>query len=56
MADVVKTTVHPGDISRISAFNSVYEKFFPAPIPVRTTVGSQMGSGIMIEIDLIAVI
>jgi 2-iminobutanoate/2-iminopropanoate deaminase len=56
MADVVKTTVHLDDISRISAFNSVYEKFFHGPKPVRTTVGSQMGSGIMIEIDFIAVI
>ena len=56
MADVVKTTVHLDDISRISAFNSVCEKFFPDPGPVRRTVGSQMGSGIMIEIDLIAMI
>jgi 2-iminobutanoate/2-iminopropanoate deaminase len=55
MADVVKTTVHLDDVKRFPGFNPVYERFFPDPKPVRTTVGSQMGPGIMVEIDVIAV-
>lgn len=56
MADVVKTTVHLDDISRIAGLNPIYERYFPDPKPVRTTVGSQLGPGLMVEIDVIAVV
>lgn len=56
MDDVVKTTVHLDDINRIGGFNTVYERFFSEPRPVRTTVGSQMGKGFMVEIDVIAAV
>jgi 2-iminobutanoate/2-iminopropanoate deaminase len=50
---VVKATVHLADLADFAAFNRVYERRFPDPKPVRTTVGSQL-LGIMVEIDLIA--
>lgn len=53
MGDVVKSTVHLSDLALFSQFNSVYERYFPDPKPVRTTVGSQL-RGFMVEIDVIA--
>ena len=53
MADVVKVTVHLADLTDFAAFNEVYREYFPAPYPVRTTVGSQL-PGILVEIDAIA--
>ena len=54
LKDVVKVTVHLSDIGHISTFNTEYEKHVHDPRPVRTTVGSSMGPGIMVEIDVIA--
>jgi 2-iminobutanoate/2-iminopropanoate deaminase len=54
MADVVKTTVHMRDMAFFPDFNRTYMAHFPDPRPVRTTVGSQLGEGVMIEIDVIA--
>ena len=54
MANVVKTTVHLSDLSLFARFNAVYERYFPDPKPVRTTVGSQLGGGVLVEIDVIA--
>lgn len=51
----VKTTVHLADLADFPTFNQVYEQFFTAPFPVRTTVGSQL-SGILVEIDVVAAI
>jgi 2-iminobutanoate/2-iminopropanoate deaminase len=53
--DVVKTTAHIDDISKAKAFNEVYKKFFKEPLPVRTTVGSQLIPGVQVEVDVIAV-
>ncbi|HEY8368989.1 MAG TPA: Rid family detoxifying hydrolase [Thermodesulfobacteriota bacterium] len=53
MADVVKTTCHLADLSHFSRFNAVYERYFPEPRPVRTTVGSQL-LGILVEVDVVA--
>jgi 2-iminobutanoate/2-iminopropanoate deaminase len=50
---VVKATVHLANLADFPAFNRVYERRFPDPKPVRTTVGSQL-LGILVEIDLIA--
>jgi 2-iminobutanoate/2-iminopropanoate deaminase len=49
----IKATVHLADLADFQAFNAVYERRFPDPKPVRTTVGSRL-LGIMVEIDLIA--
>jgi reactive intermediate/imine deaminase len=53
MADVIKVTVHLAELADFDAFNGVYREYFPAPYPVRTTVGSQL-PGILVEIDAIA--
>jgi 2-iminobutanoate/2-iminopropanoate deaminase len=53
LTDVVKVQVHLRDLNDFDRFNQVYVRFFPAPAPARTTVGSDLGE-IMIEIDAIA--
>lgn len=51
----VKATVHLADVGRdFTAFNSVYSRMMPDPKPVRTTVGSTLGQGVLVEIDLVA--
>jgi len=53
-ADVVKVTAHLQYLKRdFAAFNEAYLEFFPAPYPVRTTVGSDLHD-ILVEIDVIA--
>ena len=55
LRDVVKATVHLDEIQRdFAEYNRVYEQRFPAPYPVRTTVGSDL-PGILVEIDVVAV-
>jgi reactive intermediate/imine deaminase len=55
LADVVKTTVHLADLhGDFAAYNEVYARRFPAPFPVRTTVGSTLNH-ILVEIDAVAV-
>ena len=55
LADVVKTTVHLEHLDRdFPAYNEVYGRRFPAPYPVRTTVGSTLAN-ILVEIDAVAV-
>ena len=53
--DSVKSTVHLLNIADFDRFNVVYRKFFKEPFPARTTVESKLWSGILIEIDVIAV-
>lgn len=55
LADVVKVTVHLADVDDFPAFDAVYERLFPRPWPVRTTVGSTL-VGIRIEVDVIALV
>ncbi|CAN5499213.1 Rid family detoxifying hydrolase [soil metagenome] len=52
-ADVVKVQVHLADIADFADFNEVYQEFFTAPYPARTTVGSSL-RGILVEIDVVA--
>ena len=54
MNDVVKSTVHLANLDDFKAFNEVYSSFFNAPYPVRTTVGSALLGGILVEVDVIA--
>lgn len=54
LADVVKSTVHLSDLADFAAFNTVYASRFPDPKPVRTTVGSALPPGMLVEIDVIA--
>lgn len=54
MSNVVKSTVHLSDLSLFKRYNAVYETYFPDPKPVRTTVGSQLLGGMLVEIDVVA--
>lgn len=54
MSDVVKTTVHLQNLKvDFAEFNSAYSDFFEAPLPARTTVGSDLFD-ILVEIDVVA--
>lgn len=53
LSHVVKVTAHLADLADFAAYNEAYERMFPAPYPVRTTVGSQL-NGILVEIDVVA--
>jgi 2-iminobutanoate/2-iminopropanoate deaminase len=53
--DVMKCNVYLRDINDFAAMNDVYETFFTAPFPARTTI--QVGAlpgGIAVEIECIA--
>jgi len=52
--DVVKATVHLSDLTMFQRYDAVYASMVPEPRPVRTTVGSVLAPGIMIEIDVVA--
>jgi len=52
--DVVKSTVHLADLSQFSRYDPVYAELVPDPRPVRTTVGSTLAPGVLIEIDVVA--
>jgi 2-iminobutanoate/2-iminopropanoate deaminase len=41
-ADVVSCLIHLADLSEFERFNAVYERHFPEPRPVRTTVGAPL--------------
>jgi 2-iminobutanoate/2-iminopropanoate deaminase len=53
-SDVVSCLVHLSDISLFARYNAVYERFFPEPRPVRTTVGAQLVGGLLVEITAVA--
>jgi 2-iminobutanoate/2-iminopropanoate deaminase len=53
-ADVVSCLVHLADLSDFERFNGVYERHFPHPRPVRTTVGATLLGGAKVEITAIA--
>lgn len=55
LADVVKINAYLSDVTRFQEYNRVYQEFFPAGPPARTTVGCQL-IGIQIEIDCVAVL
>lgn len=55
-ADVVKVTVHLRHLERdFAGFDAAYRARVPGPRPVRTTVGSDLLLGMLVEIDLVAV-
>ena len=54
MNDVVKSTVHLLHLEDFEAFNKVNSEFFTVPYPVRTTVGSALLGGILVEVDVVA--
>jgi 2-iminobutanoate/2-iminopropanoate deaminase len=53
-ADVVSCLVHLADLGDFERFNAVYERHFPQPRPVRTTVGAALLGGAKVEITAVA--
>jgi 2-iminobutanoate/2-iminopropanoate deaminase len=53
-ADVVSCLVHLADLADFERFNAVYERYFPEPRPVRTTVGAALLGGALVELTAIA--
>ncbi len=55
MGDVVKANVYLTDMNNFAAMNKVYETFFEAPFPARTTVAvAALPGGGNVEIELVA--
>lgn len=55
-ADVVKTTVFLVDMNDFTEMNQVYERFFPAPSPARSTVAvAALPRGSRVEIEALAI-
>jgi len=54
--DIVKCTVHLGDIDEVDRYNAVYKEYFKdvAILPARTTVQSVLWNDIKVEIDCVA--
>ena len=55
MGDVVKANVYLTNIGDFAEMNKVYESFFEAPYPARTTVAvAALPGGGHVEIELVA--
>jgi 2-iminobutanoate/2-iminopropanoate deaminase len=54
LSDVVSVLVHLADLDLFERYNAVYERYFPDPKPVRTTVGAQLLGGLLIEVTVTA--
>jgi 2-iminobutanoate/2-iminopropanoate deaminase len=53
--DVVKCNVYLRDINDFAAMNDVYQTFFSAPFPARTTIqAGALPGGIAVEIECVA--
>jgi 2-iminobutanoate/2-iminopropanoate deaminase len=54
--DVVKTTVFLIDMNDFTEMNQVYERFFPAPAPARSTVAvAALPRGSRVEVEALAI-
>mgnify|MGYP002621299334 CR=1 FL=1 len=54
LGDVVSCLVHLTDLTLFDRFNAVYQRHFPEPRPVRTTVGAALLGDAMVEITVTA--
>ena len=55
VGDVVKANVFLTDMNDFAAMNKVYETFFEAPYPARSTIGiAALPGGAHVEIEFIA--
>ena len=53
---VVKTTVFLPDLANFAAMNAVYQEYFQAPFPARSTIGvGALPRGAQVEIEVTAV-
>ncbi|MGE0774196.1 MAG: RidA family protein [Sphingomonadaceae bacterium] len=57
MADVVQTRIFLTDFAGYADYNRVYQEFFSAPFPTRSTIGTPgLALGAEIEIEAVAVL
>ncbi len=54
--DVIQVRVFLTEVSQFPAMNAVYEEYFSAPAPARTTVYVTLPGALLVEIDALAVI
>ncbi|RNL62523.1 RidA family protein [Nocardioides marmoriginsengisoli] len=55
-SDVLHVRVYLTDVEHFAPMNKVYETFFSAPYPARTTVYVGLPEGLLVEIDALAVL
>jgi 2-iminobutanoate/2-iminopropanoate deaminase len=56
LADVARVNVYLANLADFNKFNEVYKKYFSGDYPARTTVGVQLLSTFLIEVDCIALL
>jgi enamine deaminase RidA (YjgF/YER057c/UK114 family) len=56
LADVFKVNVYLRDLADWEQFNRVYRELMPDPLPVRTAVGTDLLSTLLVEVEMWAVI
>jgi 2-iminobutanoate/2-iminopropanoate deaminase len=54
LKDVVQSTVYLSSMSLFNEFNCEYAKYFESDFPARTTVGTELKSGALVEVSVIA--
>lgn len=54
--DVVQVRVFLTDTARFAEMNEIYAEYFSEPFPVRTTVTVTLPPGLLVEVDLLAVV
>jgi 2-iminobutanoate/2-iminopropanoate deaminase len=52
--DIVQTTIYLSSLSLFDGFNAEYSKFFAGDFPSRSTVGSELKAGALVEISAVA--
>jgi enamine deaminase RidA (YjgF/YER057c/UK114 family) len=56
LGDVFKVNVYLRDLADWEQFNEVYREVMPDPLPVRTAVGTDLLSALLVEVEMWAVI
>ncbi len=54
LEDVIKVTTFLSDLGDFPAYNGVYDEYFSAPYPARTTVQAGLAPGLLIEVEALA--
>jgi 2-iminobutanoate/2-iminopropanoate deaminase len=54
LKDVVQSTVYLSSMALFKEFNCEYAKYFESDYPARATVGSELKSGALVEVSVIA--
>jgi 2-iminobutanoate/2-iminopropanoate deaminase len=52
--DVMKVNAFLADLGDFDGYNRVYQEFFSAPYPARTSVQAGLPGGILVEIEAVA--